>query len=295
MLRTALRSICQTQVKISTKGQGALDEKQFSELLNTVCIRITIIIEHRTSIHMFGDENVNQTRNRENFTPVDIGDDDYTLSDKKFALVMVIDVSVSMVNEIDSMTEAFNNFIEASKENYDVKNAVDIAIITFGTDVKNELNGFCDISNIPKMNFTCRGSTNMSEALKLANQMARDRTHIYRNNGIEAYKPWILLMTDGYPNSISDYEVIAKAIREREDAGKIRTFAVGMGTGYNKRLLQKLTDKCLSVDEWDFQQLFSWLGKSLATVSQSRPGEKGAICDMGEEFQDMYGKFFDTM
>ncbi len=229
------------------------------------------------------------------FTPVDIGDDNYTLSDKKFALVMVMDVSGSMSAEIDAMTKAFNSFIDASRQNYDVKNAVDIAIITFGTDVKDELNGFCDISNVPKMNFTCRGSTNMSEALQLANQMARDRTHIYKSNGIEAYKPWILLMTDGYPNSVPDYEAVAKIIRERENAGKVRTFAVGMGTAYNKELLRKLTDKCLSVNEWDFQQLFSWLGKSLATVSQSRPGERGAICDMGEEFQDMYGKFFDTM
>lgn len=229
------------------------------------------------------------------FTPVDIGDDNYTLSDKKFAVVMVMDVSGSMCYEIDAMTRAFNNFIEVSRQNCDVKNAVDIAIITFGTDVKNELNGFCDISYVPQMNFTCRGSTNMSEALRVADQMASDRRRLYKSSGIVAYPPWIVLMTDGYPDSVPDYEAVAETIKEKEDAGKVRVFAVGMGTGYNKELLRKLTDKCFSIDEWDFQQLFSWLGKSLAIVSQSRPSNRETIYDEGGEFQAMSGKFFDSV
>lgn len=225
----------------------------------------------------------------------DIGDDDYTLCDKKFAVVMVIDVSGSMHNEIGAMTHAFNEFIDASKKNDDVRNAVDIAILTFNSNVKDELNGFSDISGVPRMNFTAGGSTNMAEALRIAKDMARERTLLYNTSGIRAFKPWILLMTDGYPDSEGDYKAIAAEIRQREDAGKVRTFAVGMGDGYNAELLKALTDKCFALNDWDFSKFFSWLGKSFAIISSSTPGETTQICDLGEEFQDMYGTFFDKV
>lgn len=229
----------------------------------------------------------------------DIGDDNYTLNDEKFAVVMVIDVSGSMVYQIEALSTAFNRFIEESRMNDDVRNAVDIAVITFGSDVKDELNGFCDISSVPKMHFSVRGSTNMAGALELANQMARDRTHLYKHNGIVAYKPWIVLMTDGYPDGypdkISDYIAITEKIRQREGDGKLRTFALGMGDRFEKSILEQFTDKCFAITDWNFSEFFSWLGKSLAVVSSSTPGGRGAICDVGEECQDMTKKFFDVL
>ncbi len=225
----------------------------------------------------------------------DIGDDNYTLNDKKFAVVMVIDVSGSMAYQIEALSTAFNRFIQESRANSDVRNAVDIAVITFGSDVRDEFNGFCDISSVPEMHFSLRGSTNMTDALELANQMARDRTHLYARNGITAYKPWIMLMTDGFPDDPQSYMSVAQKIKQREADGKLHTFVLGMGDGFNRKLLQELTNKCFAITDWDFSEFFSWLGKSLAVVSTSTPGGQGAICDVGEECQDMTSKFFDVL
>lgn len=225
----------------------------------------------------------------------DVGDDDYTINGKKFAVVMVLDVSGSMSNQIGSLEDSFNRFIDYAKENKDVRQTMDLALLTFGTDVKDEFNGFTDIKDVPYINLNTRGSTNMTEALRIANEMARERTRTYRHTGIEAYKPWIILMTDGYPDNIESATAMASEIRKRESEGKIHAFALGMGTEYNRTVLEAMTDKCFAITDWDFETFFSWLGKSVAQVSKSTPGASGPICDIGPECQTMQGKFFDTL
>ena len=224
----------------------------------------------------------------------DVGDEDYTINGKKFAVVMVLDVSGSMSSQIQALEDNFNRFIDYAKEDKDIRQTMDLALITFGSDVKDEFDGFTDIKGVPHIQLKTRGSTNMSDALRMANQMARDRTRTYRNTGIEAYKPWIILMTDGYPDDEISTRAIASEIRNREKDEKVHAFALGMGTGFNKSILEEMTNKCFAITDWDFEMFFSWLGKSVAQVSKSTPGASGLLCDIGEECQTM-GKFFDNL
>ena len=226
----------------------------------------------------------------------DVTDEDYTLNGKKFAVVMALDVSYSMSNYLEELSNKFNDFVRFAKNNKDVSETMDLALITFGTDVQDEFDGFTDVKGIPEMNFKARGNTNMKEALELATSMARERTHIYKHANIEAYKPWIILMTDGEPNGgIDEIAPAATALKQREADGKVHVFAVGMGPGFNKNVLTSITDKCFAISDWNFEEFFTWLGKSVAMVSTSSPGDKKAICDVGDECQDMMGKFFKVL
>ena len=225
----------------------------------------------------------------------DVGDDDYILSGKKFAVCMVIDVSGSMGPYAGELSKKFNEFIDNAMEDRDVRNTMDLAVLTFATNVNDEFNGFSDIKGINHMNFVANGSTNMADALVKANDMVRERTHTYRRMGIEAYKPWIILMSDGYPNNVEAVANIGATIKQREKDGKVHIFALGMGTDFDKSVLLSVSEKCFAITDWNFSEFFTWLGKSVAMVSKSTPGASGAIADTGDECQDMMGKFFGTI
>lgn len=225
----------------------------------------------------------------------DVYDSDYTINGKKFAVCMVIDVSGSMSPYVDELSEKFNEFISNAKEDNDVKNTMDLAVLTFSSDVNDELNGFSDIKGVQRMNFSAYGTTNMSLALERANEMVRERTHVYRRMGIEAYKPWIILMTDGYPDDAYAVSAIGSILKQREKDGKVHVFALGMGRDFDKNVLMSVADKCFAITDWNFAEFFTWLGKSVAMVSKSVPGASGAIADTGNECQDMMGKFFGTL
>lgn len=219
----------------------------------------------------------------------DIGDKDYNLNENKVAVIMAIDVSSSMNSHIDELTERYNSFILAMKSDKKVNQCLDLATVTFASDIN--VIDFSSIKDVKKMHFEAYGSTKMTEALERSLNMAKDRTRDYRNRGITCYKPWIILMTDGYPDNPASLSDIAKKIRENEKEGKIHMFCVGMGDGYNKETLKELSDKCFAIRNWEFEQFFGWLTKSMAVVSKSRPGETGAICDTGKECQDMFNAF----
>ncbi len=75
----------------------------------------------------------------------DVGDDGYTLNGKKFAVCMVVDVSGSMTPYVNELSESFNNFINEAKEDDDIRNTMDIALLTFSSSVVDEFEGFSDI------------------------------------------------------------------------------------------------------------------------------------------------------
>lgn len=218
----------------------------------------------------------------------------HIINGKRFAVTMVIDVSCSMADELGALTEGFNDFIDCAKEDDCVKNTMDIAVLTFGSDVKDEFGGFIGIEDVHHMTFATRGSTNMTDALKMAYQMTRERTIRYAESGIEAYRPWIMLMSDGVPDDEGGVRDIGQTLREREMAGKLHVFALGMGTEYGSDILQAVSSRCFAINDWNITEFFRWLGKSMAKVSRSQPGAPDAIYDTGEEWHDMSDQFFRT-
>lgn len=227
----------------------------------------------------------------------DIGEDLYPESGQKFAVVLVVDVSGSMEPHIDQLNASFNEFLDEAKADNDVSTKADIEVITFNHDVKIA-SPWSDIGGVPYQNFKASGTTNLRDALILAKEEARARTIAYKNEGIRAYTPWIISMTDGYPDSDKPINAIAAELRQREAEGKVHNFALGMGTGFNKTILELITDKTLAITDWDFKSFFGWLGKSLAIVSKSTPGTQGTLCDTGKEFGKLrqnYDKFLGTL
>ncbi len=228
--------------------------------------------------------------------------DDYQFGDKKLAVVLVIDISGSMVDHIERLNKTFNDFIEYSKSKDEFNSMMDIAVVTFNSEA-NKVFDFVPVSMAPALDLEAGGTTNMAAALELAVQMVHDRKKDYMKIGASIFKPWIITMSDGRPDSIEDVKRIGDIMLEKECEGKFHSFAVGMGPaiekddqyGYDPKVLTLFASKQLAINNWDFATFFSWLGKSMAKVSESKPGDEGIIADTGEEGQLMYKDFLEAM
>ena len=196
------------------------------------------------------------------------------------ALVLVLDVSASMNAPaggstcISLLNKGVNDMITALSNNPATSKYVDLAIVTFGERAK-VYQDFAPISQVSPVNLIAnQGRTLVAQAINMALNKARDRTNRYTGG---AWKPWIVLITDGefhdditsVPSNLDSSMSVADCVRDRENKGKLRTFALGVGNDFNPQQLKIFTDRAFQIEGYNLAEFFNWLGKSVAVVSQS--------------------------
>jgi len=104
--------------------------------------------------------------------------------------------------------------------------------------------------------------------------MVDERSRFYRRSGSEPYKPWVLMITDGEPDSDVNLSAVTQRIKSMEQAGKVSFRSLGV-EGYNPKILHELSgEKVMKLFGTDFSSFFDWVNKSMRSVSQSSPGER---------------------
>jgi uncharacterized protein YegL len=198
-------------------------------------------------------------------------------SEAHVALSLVLDVSASMQGDsIKSLNIAVNEMITKMKTDFRLRNIIDLAIFIFGNyDRRNQVNGniyqgfraiadcdFIDIEANDENTYVVPAINDAIEKLKI-------RTECYTKAG-GAYKPWIVLITDGVfhdkPDELHD---IGQYMRERQLDGKLNFFGLGV-KGYKREqleILTKKTNRIIELKAADFSKFFSWIGQSMAVVS----------------------------
>jgi uncharacterized protein YegL len=192
------------------------------------------------------------------------------------ALTLVLDVSGSMSvptangktpNQL--LNEGVNQMIAELSKDKRLSEIVDLSIITFGERGREEVyQAFAPIGTVEPISlYADQNETYAADAITMAIENTRARVKLYRNG---AWKPWIVFMTDGYLHD--DISQVAARVRQREKEGKIRMFCLGVGDGYDPVQLKLLSDNALALNDYKLHEFFSWLGRSVAVVSQSVPG-----------------------
>ena len=120
-------------------------------------------------------------------------------------------------------------------------------------------------------------SPELREAVNLALELLENRKNEYKKAGVDYYQPWLVLMTDGYPNG-SPYELessINKTVSMIENR-KLTIFPIGIGREADMNTLNRYSPKrpALRLKGLNFSEFFDWLSKSVSRTSQSIPGEK---------------------
>ena len=127
-------------------------------------------------------------------------------NEERCPVVLVLDKSASMAGEPTRLlNEAVAKFKSNLMEDISVARKIDVAVNQF-----NNLARYYPFQNAEVWQppiIEPSGGTNLSYALNVAMDAVTQRKDDYRMNGISYYRPWIVLITDGYPEHDSEAEL----------------------------------------------------------------------------------------
>lgn len=190
--------------------------------------------------------------------------------DPRVACVVLCDVSGSMQGEpIEALQRGFAAFTHYLHNDPLAVKRVEVAVVTFGT-AATVLVPMQEARSLQPVPFTAAGTTNMAAGIHLALDIIEDRKQAYKMAGLQYYRPWILVLTDGKPN-IDGFEEAVGRLNQVERARGVTVFAVGAGPKVDYRQLGRLSVQrdAAPLEGLKYEALFEWLSASLASVSNS--------------------------
>ncbi len=232
-------------------------------------------------------------------------------------VVLVLDTSGSMQGSpIEELNEGLRAFSGALQSDRLAALRVEIAVIAFGGKVRaidvrgtgggtntGEIVRFnpAGLAIRPKVNevpfdahqvfvtvdqfqppvLDAGGDTPLGEAVSRALALLRERKEIYKQNGLDYFRPWIFTITDGRPTD-KGWEAVAEQVRQEEARKGVVFYGVGV-EGADLKVLGRFTDARapLRLKGLAFNELFTWLSKSLSVIAHSRPGEQAPLPPVG--------------
>lgn len=197
--------------------------------------------------------------------------------------VLLLDISGSMQGEnINALNEGVKAFKKEVEKDELASKRVDLAIITFG-ETSQLMQDFTSIEEFDPPTFTADGLTPMGEAILKGIEIVEQRKQQYKQNGIDYFRPWIFMITDGEPTDMQrgdrKWNDVVNSVQEGESNKKFMFFAVAVDPA-NTEILAEIAPpsrKPVRLKGLAFRELFSWLSKSMSAVSASNPGEQVAL------------------
>ena len=164
-------------------------------------------------------------------------------TEERCAVVLVLDKSASMAGErVHLLNEAVAKFKSNVMEDITAARKIDVAVVEFNHAVWRHPFQNAEVWQPPIIQ--PEGGTCLSFGLKVAMDMVTQRKDDYRMNGISYYRPWIVLLTDGYPEHDSEAELTytGQRVREAKDQKKFNLFTITCGEA-NETAIALLRDK----------------------------------------------------
>lgn len=190
--------------------------------------------------------------------------------------ILLLDTSGSMNGEpIRQLNDALVLFKdELMADSMSIKR-VEIAIITFGP--VRVVSDFLTPDEFQPTTLTASGDTPMGSAIREGIELLRNRKEHLRRNGIDLFRPWIFLITDGGPTDA--WSDIPNIISEGEAKNSFSFFAIAVDNANMDTLRQMAQREPITLKGHNFRPLFRWLSDSLKRVSSSNPGDKVSLPD----------------
>jgi len=189
--------------------------------------------------------------------------------------VLVVDVSSSMEGEkIGHLNFGLTTLEEQLKADPLASLRVEGAIVTFGDGAKLEQD-FVSADQFAAPVLEAEGATAMSKGIHLALDKIEERKQTYNDNGIDYYRPWLFLITDGEPSEFSGQVESAKErLMDAHENRAVVAFSVGVEGADMEKLRQISPTEPMPLEGLDFDNLFAWLSNSMSRVSASQTGEE---------------------
>lgn len=198
----------------------------------------------------------------------------------KVACVLVLDGSLSMTTKIagdftrlDALNEGTKIFAKELKQDEVASESVDVAVIKV-TDPQPELvKDWTLAENFTPPEITAQGSTPLASALLKAVDMCEQRKEYYFNKGMDYYRPWIIIISDGEPtDSSATWQNAVDTVQTAIKKKKAFTVGVAIDKCPTAKLQQVSCNKVMELSSHHFKEFFIWLSASLSETSQSSDG-----------------------
>lgn len=192
-------------------------------------------------------------------------------------ICILLDTSGSMQGmPIKELNEGVKMFIDELKDDIQTLYSADLSILTFGGNV-DTIKDFGPLEDYEISDLSADGLTPMGEAVEKALDLLADRKNQYKDQMIEYYQPWLVLMTDGVPTD--NYSLASTKIQTLVNSKKLVVFPVAIGDEVDMNILKSFSPNKdpLRLKGLKFKPFFQWLSASVSQLSQSMPGEKVKI------------------
>lgn len=158
----------------------------------------------------------------------------YTINTAKpLPVILLLDVSGSMQGDkIANLNQAVEKMIETFVEEEKMETEIHVSVITFGNNVNLHL-PLTKASQVKWQDLSASGSTPMGVALRMAKDMIEDRQVIPSR----AYRPTLVLVSDGMPDS--GWEGPLNDIVSQGRSSKCDRMAMAIGHDANEAVLKK--------------------------------------------------------
>lgn len=176
---------------------------------------------------------------------------------------------------IEKLNAGIELLFDAIKEDEIARYAAEISIVTFSDDAEC-ISDFSSIDRQEVPELVADGNTCMGEGINLALDLLEKRKQEYRENGVDYYQPWLVLMTDGEANGdAEEYQKAVERVKKAVGEKKLTVFAIGIGDYADMNALSELSPNRppLKLKGLKFSEFFTWLSQSVSITSQSDPSE----------------------
>jgi uncharacterized protein YegL len=170
---------------------------------------------------------------------------------------------------IEQLNAGYRALRQSIAEDPLARKRAEIAVVTFGGEPSIAV-PFAEGRDLPPATFTAVGATPLGAAVELGLAQVLARKQSYKAAGLDYFRPWIFVISDGAPTDGAKYTAATKRLREEEARRGVTVFAVGV-EGADMHALQLLSDKRdpLALLGLKFTEMFEWLSQSMSMVSQS--------------------------
>lgn len=198
------------------------------------------------------------------------------------SVLIAIDTSGSVSGDaISNINANLNNFARIICQDPVAAKCVDVCVISFDDRVQ-VIQDWVPVKDMRSFELTCGGCTDLNGAVLTGIQKIRDRSRLYRAQGIVERKPYLIVMTDGFDTVTGNVNEAAKLAAERISENKLKLWFLGYGS-YDQDAAAKLThaqgNRVFHVEggDFNFNDFFDFAANSVKAVSVSAPGERVSV------------------
>lgn len=194
--------------------------------------------------------------------------------EKHLSCIILADCSGSMAGApIAELNQGLVEFGKALQADALAQGRVDVCVMSFADGVKTEL-GFRSAEDYQAPTLTAGGLTAFNEAVNTALDQLEERKEEYRQLGTTYNRPWLFVLTDGYPTDDHLEADTRERLQRYITSKKVNYIPMGIGSANIPHLQSYYPDSAaqkpvLKASQNNFKDAFLWLSASVVTTSKS--------------------------